>query len=72
MKKILLFAITLCGVVAFTSCSKTSDYTCTCDSPSLSATSTYTDYDEDEAKTLCDSERSTYTALGGTCTFNEI
>ena len=72
MKKVLLFAIILGGAVAFTSCSKRSDYKCDCTSPTLTSSTTYTDYKEEDAEAGCDSEKSTYTALGGSCTFSEI
>jgi hypothetical protein len=69
MKKILLFTAICCGALAFTSCSKKSDYTCTCaisnTGVSVNEPIKIFDMTESDAKEVCDAGSTVATV---TCT----
>ena len=63
MKKSILIVSVLC--LAFVSCKKKSDYTCTCSVPgsTLESTSQLTDITEEDAKVACDNGTTVATAV---------
>jgi hypothetical protein len=69
MKNIYIIAIVM--GLAFTSCTKKSDYTCTCTVPPSTAasTSTLTNISEDDAKAACDNGAPG--TPGAVCTLSE-
>ena len=68
MKKIYLFAVVI--ALALTSCTKKSDYTCTCSVPGSteSSSSQLIDISEEDAKAACDNGTTVEEAV---CTLSE-
>ncbi|MDB4534753.1 hypothetical protein N9242_07765 [Vicingaceae bacterium] len=71
MKKVLLLAVVV-GGIAFTSCSKKGDYTCTCTATSggasASSSTVLSNVTEDDAKEACDAGSATSSIT--TCTLD--
>lgn len=65
MKKLIIAAVVVAGISAFTSCKK--EWTCECTVFGLTADTTLTDMSKSDAKDYCDSQDAAAKAFGGSC-----